>query len=102
MTHVTTAVVDWEWAHDGDPVEDLAWCEWIIRMHHPEVAGHLPELFGAYGACPSWTRRRDAMLARCDEFRTMVRPAGGAAAGAQRWRRNIEITRQWQESPDAR
>jgi len=29
------AVVDWEWAHAGDPVEDLAWCEWIIRMHHP-------------------------------------------------------------------
>ena len=20
--------------HPGQPVEDLAWCEWIIRMHH--------------------------------------------------------------------
>jgi hypothetical protein len=20
----------------GDPVEDLAWAEWLIRMHHPE------------------------------------------------------------------
>jgi aminoglycoside phosphotransferase (APT) family kinase protein len=29
-------VVDWEFAHLGDPVEDLAWCEWIVRMHHPE------------------------------------------------------------------
>lgn len=28
-----TAVLDWEWAHP-DPVEDLAWCEWIVRMHH--------------------------------------------------------------------
>ena len=62
--------------------------------------GHLPELFGAYGECPSWTRRRDAMLARCDEFLALFRPPG--AAGTQRWRRNIEITRQWQESPDAR
>ena len=25
-----TAIVDWEWAHVGDPVEDLAWCEWIV------------------------------------------------------------------------
>jgi len=27
--------VDWEWAHAGNPIEDLAWCEWIVRMHHP-------------------------------------------------------------------
>ena len=33
-----TAVLDWEWAHAGDPVEDLAWCEWIMRMHHPRDA----------------------------------------------------------------
>jgi hypothetical protein len=29
ITHTTAAVIDWEWAHAGDPVEDLAWCEWI-------------------------------------------------------------------------
>lgn len=34
-----TAVLDWEWAHAGDPVEDLAWCEWILRMHHPRHLG---------------------------------------------------------------
>jgi aminoglycoside phosphotransferase (APT) family kinase protein len=22
-----TAILDWEWAHAGDRVEDLAWCE---------------------------------------------------------------------------
>jgi|SRR6266487_931776 aminoglycoside phosphotransferase (APT) family kinase protein len=33
--HEVIAVVDWEWAHAGDPVEDLAWCGWIVRMHHP-------------------------------------------------------------------
>jgi Ser/Thr protein kinase RdoA (MazF antagonist) len=27
VTFATTAVLDWEWAHAGDPVEDLAWCE---------------------------------------------------------------------------
>lgn len=28
-TFEVTAVVDWEFAHLGDPIEDLAWCEWI-------------------------------------------------------------------------
>jgi hypothetical protein len=35
VTFAVTAVVDWEFAHYGEPVEDLAWCEWIVRMHHP-------------------------------------------------------------------
>ena len=38
------AVVDWEFAHLGDPVEDLAWAEWIVRMHHPAAVGAVPEL----------------------------------------------------------
>ena len=36
-----TAVLDWEFAHLGDPVEDLAWCEWLVRTHHPEHVGAL-------------------------------------------------------------
>jgi tRNA A-37 threonylcarbamoyl transferase component Bud32 len=98
VTYATTAVVDWEWAHVGDPVEDLAWCEWIIRMHHPEAGGHLQQLFDAYGERPSWARRQDAMLAKCHEMLGLFRPAGAAATGAQRWRLNIEITTQWCES----
>ena len=35
-TFETAAILDWEWAHPGEPIEDLAWCEWIVRMHHPE------------------------------------------------------------------
>lgn len=30
------AVLDWEWAHAEDPIEDLAWCEWVVRMNHPD------------------------------------------------------------------
>jgi aminoglycoside phosphotransferase (APT) family kinase protein len=26
------AVLDWEFAHRGRPVEDLAWAEWIVRL----------------------------------------------------------------------
>jgi hypothetical protein len=52
--HVT-AVVDWEWAHAGDPLEDLAWCEWIVRMHHP---GHLSALRHGRDRAPQRARRR--------------------------------------------
>src|SRR5450755_3748290 len=44
-----TAVLDWEWAHAGEPVEDLAWCEWIVRMHDPRQAGLLAARFPAPG-----------------------------------------------------
>jgi hypothetical protein len=27
-----TAVLDWEFAHLGQPVEDLAWAEWIVPV----------------------------------------------------------------------
>ena len=36
-----TAILDWEWARAGDPVDDLAWCEWIVRTHHPAHAAAL-------------------------------------------------------------
>ena len=52
-----TAVLDWEWAHQGEPVEDLAWCEWIVRMHHPQHALAVDGLFGAYGSAPAWVER---------------------------------------------
>lgn len=59
-TFVVTAVLDWEWAHPGDAVEDLAWCEWIVRMHHSSHVQVLDELFDAYGWRPSWERRQTA------------------------------------------
>ena len=76
LTFALVAVLDWEWVHVRDPVEDLAWCEWIIRMHHPD---DVPD-------------RQAAMQAKCDEMLTMPRPAGSSASGVRRWRRNIEIT----------
>ncbi|MFF0741647.1 phosphotransferase family protein [Streptomyces sp. NPDC004111] len=63
-----TALLDWEWAHAGDPVEDLAWCEWIVRTHHPESVGALEEFFHAYGHRPDWETRHRAMVERCREL----------------------------------
>jgi aminoglycoside phosphotransferase len=87
-TFEITAVVDWEFAHLGDPVEDLAWCEWIVRMHHPECRHALGHFFRAYGGqVPPWPARRAAMLARCEALRQFC----------DRWEPNGRAVRQWQE-----
>ena len=60
-----TALVDWEFAHIGDPVEDLAWAEWIVRTHHPQLVPALPALFDGYGSEPPWPVRHESMLEKC-------------------------------------
>jgi aminoglycoside phosphotransferase (APT) family kinase protein len=97
ITFAITAVLDWEWAHVGAAVEDLAWCEWIIRMHHPEVIDELEYLFDGYGSRPGWSGRQAAMLAKCRSMLALPRPKGTATSGARRWRRNLEITASWAE-----
>jgi aminoglycoside phosphotransferase len=97
VTFAAAAVVDWEWAHVGDPVEDLAWCEWIVRMHHPDVVDDLEHLFTGYGSRPRWSRRQAAMLAKCHFMLMRPRPAAAAAVGERRWQEHIEITGAWTE-----
>ena len=48
-TGTVAAVVDWELAQLGEPVTDLAWCEWIVRTHHPRLTAALPHLYDGYG-----------------------------------------------------
>ncbi|WP_436533500.1 phosphotransferase family protein [Actinoplanes sp. HUAS TT8] len=96
VTVTTTAVLDWEWAHPGDPIEDLAWCEWIIRMHHPDAVDDLDALFTGYGERPRWPARQAAMVIRCRSMLTPLRP------GVRRWERNVEVTAAWTERPDGR
>jgi Phosphotransferase enzyme family len=69
-----TALLDWEFAHRGLRIEDVAWAEWIVRMHHPTQIDHLGSLFDGYGSQPSWSKRRSQMIARCEE---LVLFAGG-------------------------
>ncbi|MEU0240822.1 phosphotransferase [Nocardiopsis sp. NPDC006198] len=61
------AVLDWEWAHPGAPVEDLAWCEWVVRTYHPGEVGALEAFFAAYGLRPAWAERHAWMVRRCEE-----------------------------------
>ncbi|GAA4601463.1 aminoglycoside phosphotransferase (APT) family kinase protein [Actinoplanes octamycinicus] len=96
VTFATVAVLDWEWAHDGDPIEDLAWCEWIVRMHHPHAAADLDALFTGYGHRPPWPARHAAMLAKCHAMRTVAAAtAGPDSPAAHTWRHRIDLTESW-------
>lgn len=90
-----TAVLDWEFVHVGEAVEDLAWCEWIVRTHHPDRIGLLGAFFEAYGDTPPWPVRRRAMLERCVQlldFCTRWDPHG---AGVALWQRRLAETAEW-------
>lgn len=92
VTYAVTAVLDWEFAHDGDQIEDLAWAEWIVRMHHPSSVHALEALFDGYGERPSWPVRQEFMLVKCRQMLALPRLH---QSGLDRWRRNISITAGW-------
>ena len=96
-TFAATGLVDWEWAHAGDPIEDLAWCEWIIRMHHPRVVDALDHLFAGYGSRPPWPVRQAAAVARCVELTEVVRAAPDPSGPVRTWQNRTAITSSWTE-----
>lgn len=97
-TFQVTAVLDWEFAHLGDPLEDLAWCEWTVRMHHPNHVDRLDGFYAAYGSpVPPWPARKQAMLAKCralEDFCQRWEPNGD---GVRQWRQRATTTARWEE-----
>ena len=98
-TFAATAVHDWEFAVTPlvDPVADLAWCEWILRTHHPDRYRAITSFFAAYGTTPSWQRRHAAMLARCRELLDFAHRWDPDGAGEQLWRQRLATTATWRE-----
>jgi aminoglycoside phosphotransferase (APT) family kinase protein len=97
QSYAVVAVLDWEWAHPGDPIDDLAWCEWIVRMHHPDSVDHLDRFYVGYGATPAWQWRQQAMVRRCEQlhdFSDRLEPGGPAA---RQWAQRLELTAAWRE-----
>jgi hypothetical protein len=90
-----TAVVDWEFAHVGHPIEDLAWAEWIVRTHHPHQSDALGALFDGCGIHPPWSQRHSAMLAKCAGLLAFARRWSAESAGV--WQRRIEATEAFAE-----
>jgi Ser/Thr protein kinase RdoA (MazF antagonist) len=96
VTVEATAIVDWEFAHLGDGVVDLAWAEWIVRTHHPRLVGSLPALFEGYGREPAWDRRHAAMIAKCEwalDFAQRWDPENEPARTL--WHDRLEATRHY-------
>jgi aminoglycoside phosphotransferase (APT) family kinase protein len=59
------ALIDWELARIGDPIEDLALLEWNMRIWWGSSGDVLRHLYDAYGSLPEWSRRHAAMIERC-------------------------------------
>lgn len=97
-TFAVTALLDWEFAHFGSPIEDLAWCEWIIRTHHAAHIDALAEFYAGYGrAAPAWADRQAAMLERCWQLEQFCRRWQGDGGAVQLWRDRAAATAGWRE-----
>ena len=97
-TSEITAVLDWEWAHAGDPAEDLAWCEWIVRMHHPRHAGLIGRFFSGYGGeIPPWQARQAIMTGRCRSLLDLCHRQEPGGPGEAQWTHRLAVTGAWTE-----
>jgi Phosphotransferase enzyme family len=79
-TFTVTAVLDWERAGPRpDPVDDLAWCEWIVRIHHPGDAAAVHR--GPTGMPRCWPNAaRCSPCAAGSDRTTRVSGAGSACS----------------------
>jgi aminoglycoside phosphotransferase len=92
-----TSLLDWEFAHIGDPVEDVAWAEWIVRTHHADLVPALSALFDGYGAEPPWPVRQESMIEKCRWLLGFTRRwPGGGNAGVELWQRRLAATEAFQ------
>ncbi len=87
---------DWEWVGVGDPTTDLAWAEFIVRLHHPGSVAALDALFDGYGHRPPWEARRSAMADRADAHRQFVRRWHGEQ-GESLWKDRLAAIATWRD-----
>jgi aminoglycoside phosphotransferase (APT) family kinase protein len=90
------AVLDWEFSGVGPAITDIAWCEWIVRMHHPHAVNDLSVFFDAYGVRPAWSERQREMVRRCTWFEHFCRRWDAQDAAAV-WRDRTAIVADWAE-----
>jgi aminoglycoside phosphotransferase (APT) family kinase protein len=95
--YTVTALLDWEFCGVGAAISDIAWCEWIVRMHHPTAKDSLFAFFEAYGERPSWKQRQLAMIDRCHWLEAFARRWVPDGAGVRQWRQRTSETAAWAE-----
>ena len=89
-----TGVLDWESAHIGSPIEDLAWAEWIVRTHHPRAVDALDALFTGLTDRPSWSERQASMVEQSRRVLAYCELAG-MTESARVWRDQLRRTEAW-------
>jgi aminoglycoside phosphotransferase len=92
-----TAVLDWEWAHSGDAIEDLAWCEFIIRLHHPADIRALDGFYAAYGSRPAWVDVHQTIVSRCRWMLELCQRQHPAGTSVRSWAERLEVAASWTE-----
>ena len=61
-------MLDWENAHLGGRVLDIAWCEWQFRSRYPRHEWAVRNLLTAYGDPPDRDSRERAVASRLSEL----------------------------------
>jgi aminoglycoside phosphotransferase (APT) family kinase protein len=92
-----TAVLDWEWSQAGDPIEDLAWTEFIMRLHDPADVSALDDFYAGYGTRAPWPRVQQTILRRCESLLELCQSWRPDGPYARAWAERIEIARSWTE-----
>ena len=88
------ALVDWEFR----PSRGSCVAEWIVRMHHPQLAKALDALYEGYGRRPTWQQRHVAMLDKCRWALDFVRRWPGInPRSVAMWERRLEATARFRE-----
>ena len=88
------ALLDFEHAHVGDPLADVAWWGWVVRHHHPEAwAAAWPTFCRAAGADP----QRDASIVHALTLEELSRRAEAAADELTRrgWLDRLAVASTW-------
>lgn len=92
--NVVTGILDWESAHVGSPIEDLAWAEWIVRMHHPDAIDALEALFRGAKQHPPWMERQATMVGQIRGVLAYCESCG-MTDSARDWRERLRRTEAW-------
>lgn len=96
-TFTAIAVLDWEFSGTGSAITDLAWCEWIVRMHLPDAIDELADFYDAYGSCPPWRDRQREMVRRCQWLEEFSRRRDATSPGLETWRVRRHVAEKWVE-----
>ncbi len=88
------ALLDFEHAHLGDPLEDVAWWCWVVRHHHPDAWHAAWPTFCAAAGVDSV---HDGPTIHALVLRTLARRAGAArdAQGRDRWLGHLDEAAAW-------